>query len=206
MRKVNNERVVLMAHSMGNRCVQYFLQWVVTNYDRSWIDENIHAFLALGPPFLGAPKSVRAVISGDCMGLEMFLTDEESRTMARGSAALPWLFPVQEELFPDTIARVFDSSQPQIQMAPSKEKISRSSRDKVSRSKALDVYEERDVGKLLEQTAPVSFYLTQTPAMIQPKQFSCQLVNKHLTQSGFLELFEIFDQLLSKQSFVLEDF
>lgn len=43
MRVTNSSPVVLLGHSMGNRVIQYFLNWVVdsdrTN-GRKWIDEN----------------------------------------------------------------------------------------------------------------------------------------------------------------------
>ena len=118
MRLSNRERVVLLAHSMGNRVTQYFLQWILDQPElgQEWIDVNIHAFFALGPPFLGATKCVRAVVSGDCMGLEVFLTAEEGRQMARGSASLPFLFPLREDYFPDTVAHLRtngDSEEPQ---------------------------------------------------------------------------------------------
>ena len=112
LREMNGERVVVMCHSMGNRTFQYFLQWVKMLDGQDWIDKNVHAFFALGAPFLGAPKTVRAIVSGDQMGLEVFLTPEEGRTLSRRSASLPWLFPIQEDLFPDVIARVLDSSAP----------------------------------------------------------------------------------------------
>lgn len=34
--------VVLVGHSMGNRVIQYFLNWVMQNdrYGRKWIDDN----------------------------------------------------------------------------------------------------------------------------------------------------------------------
>mmetsp|Transcript_31741 Transcript_31741/g.49648 ORF Transcript_31741/g.49648 Transcript_31741/m.49648 type:complete len:702 (-) Transcript_31741:47-2152(-) len=106
MREINGEKVVLLAHSMGNRVVQYFLRWVKIGIGQEWIDTNLHAYLALGPPFLGAPKSCRSVLSGDTMDLEVFLTGEEGRSMCRRSSSLPWLFPVQEELLPDVISRI----------------------------------------------------------------------------------------------------
>eukprot|EP00339_Tiarina_fusa_P000423 CAMPEP_0117012128 /NCGR_PEP_ID=MMETSP0472-20121206/10276_1 /TAXON_ID=693140 ORGANISM="Tiarina fusus, Strain LIS" /NCGR_SAMPLE_ID=MMETSP0472 /ASSEMBLY_ACC=CAM_ASM_000603 /LENGTH=1021 /DNA_ID=CAMNT_0004715123 /DNA_START=120 /DNA_END=3184 /DNA_ORIENTATION=- len=105
MREQNNERVVLMAHSMGNRCAQYFLSWL-RKHDPEWTDKNIHAFMALGPPFLGASKTIRATISGDCCGLEAFLTQEEGRAMHRKLGSVPWLLPVHEQYFPDVITRV----------------------------------------------------------------------------------------------------
>jgi len=107
MRERNEEKVVIMAHSMGNRCVQYFLHWLKSS-DPAFLEQNIHSFMALGPPFLGAPKTIRSLVVGDAMGLEMFLTQNEARTMSRNNASLPWLFPLKEHLFPDVVARAKD--------------------------------------------------------------------------------------------------
>ena len=160
MRKLNEERVVLMAHSMGNRNVQYFLQWIVAQeeYGQTWVDQNVHAFFALGPPFLGASKTVRAVVSGDCMGLEVFLTPEEGRLMARGSASLPWLFPMQEELLPDTVAHIKTATQaPPTEDGCTQPKKHRfRSTKKVSADVVSDVYEEMDVEQAVSTTSPVS--------------------------------------------------
>jgi hypothetical protein len=59
---------------MGNRCIQYFLRWATQRYP-NFLEENVHAFLALGPPFLGAPKTIRSLIVGDAMGLEVEFTN-----------------------------------------------------------------------------------------------------------------------------------
>jgi hypothetical protein len=32
------------------------------NHGQEWIDQNIHTFVAVGAPFLGAPKSVRGLV------------------------------------------------------------------------------------------------------------------------------------------------
>ena len=62
------------------------------------------------PPTPGSPKSLRTVLLGDAMGLEMFVTREEAMYMARVSASLPWLFPILEEAYPDVILRFQASS------------------------------------------------------------------------------------------------
>ena len=144
MREANGERVVLMAHSMGNRTVQYFLKWILAQeeFGQKWIDENVHAFFALGPPFLGATKTIRAVVSGDCMGLDVFLTNEEGRTMARGSGSLPWLFPIQEDLFPDIVAHIRDVDAP-------------STSDSISSDVITDSYTGYDVENVLKLASPV---------------------------------------------------
>ena len=103
-------QVVLLAHSMGNKVVHYFLNWAEKKYSASWSHTHIHAFLAMGAPFLGSSKAVRAALCGDAMGLELFLTKEEALYMARVSASLPWLFPLREELYPDIVVRMSTSS------------------------------------------------------------------------------------------------
>ena len=95
-----------MGHSMGNRVVQYFFHWLRNRNQDPWIKRNIHAFLAMGPPFLGSSKAVRTVLTGDTMGLEVFLTEKEALFLVRKAASLPWLFPVLEDsAYPDTIIR-----------------------------------------------------------------------------------------------------
>jgi hypothetical protein len=105
-----NAKLVLLAHSMGNRVVQYFLEWLKRRGEEKWIEQYIHAHLAMGAPFLGSPKAIRTVLFGDAMGLEMFLTKEESLYMARVSASLPWLFPIMPIHYPDEILRVSQDS------------------------------------------------------------------------------------------------
>ena len=104
---------------MGNKVVHYFLQWAKKFKGQKWIDHNIHAFMAIGfllffsssyllppdfsflqitgAPFLGAPKAIRSVVSGDRMSLEVFLTPKEGLEVSRRVASLPWLFPLFED-------------------------------------------------------------------------------------------------------------
>lgn len=52
---------------MGNRVFQYFLNWVIATdpaNGKAWIDHNVHTFLAVGAPFLGATKTVRGLMVG----------------------------------------------------------------------------------------------------------------------------------------------
>ena len=162
MRQTNNERVVLMAHSMGNRNAQYFLRWITDQpqFGQEWVDTNIHAFFALGPPFLGATKTVRAVVSGDCMGLEVFLTPEEGRQMARGSASLPSLFPLQEDLFPDTVAHLrtngdsCDTEQKRRKSVVGTKKVSNT-------DIASETYQEMGVDEIVSIASPVGLRLSK---------------------------------------------
>ena len=158
MREQNKERVVLMAHSMGNRCTQYFLTWVNENHP-GWTDKNVHAFLALGPPFLGASKSVRAVITGDCCGLDAFLTLEEGRAVNRGLGSVPWLLPIREEYFPDVIARLRIGKRDVPKASSSLLSRVRNSSKKKSRGSLQTIHtvdlEEHDTDSILKLDAPV---------------------------------------------------
>ncbi|PRP87710.1 hypothetical protein PROFUN_02410 [Planoprotostelium fungivorum] len=96
LRKLNGGRkVVLIAHSMGNRLVQYFLTWAEKNHGREWIDANIDTFVAVGAPWLGAPKTVRGAVTGEKFTLDLFLTDAEGQQLCRGVGTLPWMFPLR---------------------------------------------------------------------------------------------------------------
>ena len=162
--------MVLLAHSMGNRVTQYFLQWILDQPElgQEWIDVNIHAFFALGPPFLGATKCVRAVVSGDCMGLEVFLTAEEGRQMARGSASLPFLFPLREDYFPDTVAHLRtngDSEEPQ----QSKRMSIFATKKPFNQAIASETYQEMSVDDIVSLASPVSSrFLQYLPELTFP--------------------------------------
>lgn len=157
MYEINNERVVLMGHSLGTRCTQYFLEWARNNLGQDWLNKYVHAFLAMGPPFLGAPKSVRAVISGDTMDLEVFLTEEEGKSMCRRSASLPWLFPLQQEKLPDCVGRVKG-----IDKEMDTGFGSRSLKEEGNKKKEHKEYIECNVERIVNRFAPKSWSYFQT--------------------------------------------
>ncbi|KAH3759738.1 phospholipid:diacylglycerol acyltransferase [Pelomyxa schiedti] len=70
-KSVQRERVVLLAHSMGSPLLFYFFKWVESplggNGGPNWVNDHdhVHAFINIGGAFLGAPKSVSALFSGE---------------------------------------------------------------------------------------------------------------------------------------------
>lgn len=142
MKELNDRRVVLMAHSMGNKTVQYFLQFLKNSntFGQRWIDTNIHAFYALGPPFLGAPKTIRTAVTGDSLEV-LGLTFSDGKAMARCMGSFPWLFPLNETSLPDSVARLRTED--------------------ITTNEIKESYEEYDVEKLIKLAAPSlwQFYL-----------------------------------------------
>ena len=99
MHQRNKEKVVVITHSMGARIFQYFLHWI-HEADPTWCDTHIHAFLPIGPPFLGAPKALRTTLFGDSFGLDLLITHSESRHIAQQCAGLPGLYPTSQSPYP----------------------------------------------------------------------------------------------------------
>ena len=90
----NNGRrpVVLVCHSLGCLVGEYFLRFAHAK-DSSWCETYIHTYMPVGAPHLGAPFTLRGIISGDKMGLETFLNDSEALAMSRSLGSIPWLIP-----------------------------------------------------------------------------------------------------------------
>lgn len=86
--------VVVLGHSMGNKVVQYFLAYMKQTRGQAWLDRYVYSWVACGAPTLGACKALRTTLTGDCMGLESFLSLNEAITMARSFSSSPWLFPL----------------------------------------------------------------------------------------------------------------
>lgn len=94
-----NKKVVIVAHSLGTRCTHYFLRFCEQKYGRQWISDHIHTWVAVGPLFLGAPKSVRATMSGERMGLDAFLFEDEGILLSRGCGMILFLLLFPQPLF-----------------------------------------------------------------------------------------------------------
>lgn len=102
----NNSSVVLLCHSMGCKTAHYLLNFVLYRLGavdgQKWLDKHIHSYVPVGAPHVGAPKSVRAIIDGDKMGLDAFLDDSEGMVFGRSLGSGPWLFPLERESHKDS--------------------------------------------------------------------------------------------------------
>jgi phospholipid:diacylglycerol acyltransferase len=65
--KISNldRKVVIVAHSWGGCVFMYFLKWVEFHAYEGWVRDNLHAVITIGTPFLGVPKSLTSLISGE---------------------------------------------------------------------------------------------------------------------------------------------
>ena len=100
--------VVLICHSLGCRTGHYFLNFVRSQqHGEKWLDKHIHTYMPVGAPHLGVPKELRAMISGDKMGLDAFLSDEEGLAMRRSLGSGPWLLPRALPLSEDAMPSAF---------------------------------------------------------------------------------------------------
>lgn len=106
----NKKRVVIIAHSMGNRIFQTFLRWIIKYHSLSWIKKYIHAHMALAAPFLGASKSVRGLLSGDTLGLDFFLMPQEALVWNKRTGSLCSLLPICTNLYPHPIIHIREES------------------------------------------------------------------------------------------------
>jgi hypothetical protein len=92
-REDSQRPVTIIAHSMGNRVTQYFLKWVQKELGEQWIDKNIERYIAVSPPWLGGPLSIRLLSSDDptvlgkiaIMGLKQ---------VVQSYSSVPWTLPV----------------------------------------------------------------------------------------------------------------
>jgi Lecithin:cholesterol acyltransferase len=91
----NNKKtpVVLLCHSLGCKVGHYLLNFAKLHKGQNWIDKRIHTYMPVGAPHLGAPTAIRSPVSGEKMGLEAFLSDEEALIFGRSLGSAPWLFP-----------------------------------------------------------------------------------------------------------------
>jgi phospholipid:diacylglycerol acyltransferase len=67
--RLTGEKAVFVPHSMGCGMFYYFLKWAESSNGGGgggrWADTHVHAIVNIGPAFLGTPKAVSALLSGE---------------------------------------------------------------------------------------------------------------------------------------------
>ncbi|KAI8052830.1 Lecithin:cholesterol acyltransferase-domain-containing protein [Syncephalis plumigaleata] len=104
--KLDNQKAVLVAHSMGANVIIYFLKWVESslggNGGPTWVNDHIHTFVNLAGPLLGLPKTVASVLSGEMRDtvqplgeyvLERFYSKAERAALFRTWGGLSSMLP-----------------------------------------------------------------------------------------------------------------
>lgn len=58
---------------MGGNVLHYFMKWVAVNGGgESWVNNHIHAIANIGTPYLGVPKTISSILSGETRDTGLF--------------------------------------------------------------------------------------------------------------------------------------
>ena len=126
MCKTQGKKVVILGHSLGAQVWLYFQKWVEADPSKSldriggggtnsWIDTHIEAFVNIGGPLLGAPKSVSTILSGETRetaqlgSLESYILDLLLSKQERLSLFRTWMGGFA--IFPKGGTRIWGSSE-----------------------------------------------------------------------------------------------
>ncbi|KAH3744198.1 Lecithin:cholesterol/phospholipid:diacylglycerol acyltransferase [Pelomyxa schiedti] len=64
-----DHKVVLITHSMGANILLHFLKWVESPLGGrggpTWVNDHVQSVVAIGPPWLGSPKVIPPILSGE---------------------------------------------------------------------------------------------------------------------------------------------
>ena len=70
----NRRPAIVIAHSMGNLVLQYFMAWLEATQPRTWrawIDRHLWCYVGLGAPLLGAVGALKPTLTGETFGLSI---------------------------------------------------------------------------------------------------------------------------------------
>jgi len=91
--KNGNTQVNIVTHSMGGPTFTYFLN----EMPKEWKQKYIRSFIPIAGPWAGSPKALRAIISGDNLGIEFLglsvVNRLQFRKLGRSSGGLISLLP-----------------------------------------------------------------------------------------------------------------
>ena len=86
---------------MGCKMGHYFPNWVMHHGVRAglmsdplaWLSKYVFSLFAIGGPFLGARSGLKAVLSGDDMGIGDFIGPKNTIRLSRSMGSGMWLYP-----------------------------------------------------------------------------------------------------------------
>ncbi|CAO2824331.1 unnamed protein product [Amaranthus hypochondriacus] len=86
---------IVFAHSLGNNVFRYFLEWlkfeIAPKEYMNWLDKHIHAYFAVGSPFLGATETIKAALLGSTFGIPV--SEGTARLMFNSFGSSMWMLP-----------------------------------------------------------------------------------------------------------------
>mmetsp|Transcript_64682 Transcript_64682/g.179953 ORF Transcript_64682/g.179953 Transcript_64682/m.179953 type:complete len:677 (-) Transcript_64682:41-2071(-) len=105
---MNEQKAVVIAHSMGGNVWHYFMQWVTHRIDRNWVNEHIASEILISSPLLGLPKAYYSLLTGDnrdfaTMGsfsavVNHFFGPSTRRSLWRTCSSLAMIMPIGGEI------------------------------------------------------------------------------------------------------------
>ena len=92
----DDPRAILLAHSMGNSVVRYFVAWLGVELGSAaaaaeWCRAHVRTLVGVGPPLLGAANAIEMVMSGVRNGLPV--SDLDARRLVSTWGASLWMMP-----------------------------------------------------------------------------------------------------------------
>ncbi|EQC30059.1 hypothetical protein SDRG_12334 [Saprolegnia diclina VS20] len=97
--------VVIIAHSLGNNVLRYFLAWVkhhihlTDDVHEAWVRRHIAAYFALGTPFLGSSEPLECLVTG--LSVKMPLSLDTYRRLQTSHGSTQWILPIPRTLHDD---------------------------------------------------------------------------------------------------------
>lgn len=108
IKATENKKSILVSHSMGALVILYFFKWAESplggNGGSSWVNNHIEAFVNIGGPLLGVPKTISSLLSGEMRDtvelgafgiyvLERFFSRRERAELFRSWGGLSSMLP-----------------------------------------------------------------------------------------------------------------